>query len=88
MPKKTKKEKIIAAYRKQLKLIEQKPDPIRVLPETKKQEKEIDQPKISVINDEDKRIASFFYLDLKKSLILIFIVIALEIVLYFARIIK
>ncbi len=66
MPKKTRKEKILAAYRKRLSVSEQ---PLKIEP-----------------SNEEKQITNYFFFDLKKSLILIAIVITLEISLYFATI--
>ncbi len=91
MPKKTKREKIMAAYRNKLRLLQQqsiKTDlpPVRI---TAKNE-----PVIPVLNkqaelsDEEKQINHYFLVDLKKSLVLIAIVITLEISLYFATIVK
>lgn len=78
MPKKTKKEKLLASYRKKLKLLERQTLPIkapllinRVVPIKK-----------------EIQITSYFLNDLKKSLFLIGVIIALEISLYFVRIIK
>lgn len=85
MPKKTKRQKIIAAYRKKIKLttgVSPVAAPIQVNPKVTTSIKET--PK------ENEKISenSFFFSDLKKSLILVGVVIALEIALYFARIIK
>ncbi len=82
MPKKTRKEKILALYRKKLRLLE-RPTPVPMAEP---------KPKIKVTNDnmelsdEEKQITHYFSVDLKKSLILIAIVITLEISLYFATI--
>lgn len=86
MPKKTKKQKIIAQYRKKIKLLETKADlsPAVKIP-NKKQPKEQETIKTTGADDSGK-IADFFIRDLKKSLFLSFAIIALEIILYFATI--
>jgi len=124
MPKKTKKEKIIAQYRKRLKLLQGvwfKIQPIKeTLPSQTYKYKEDQtremtkypnrlhlkssteedkalsqiQPNLSWIKQENKeinqskKIHQYFFQDLRKSLFLSFLVIALEICLYFVRIIK
>jgi hypothetical protein len=87
MPKKTKKEKIIAAYRKKLRLLERaevKP----VVLETRAEEKKQVKQTVQVKQSEKTTPPKYFFSDLGKSLILIFLVIALEIGLYFAKLIK
>lgn len=83
MPHKTKREKIIAEYRKRLRLLS--PTPVPTL-----QEKIPEAPpeKKPVIKETDSDISATLYFkkDLKKSLLLIAIVITLEIFLYFATI--
>lgn len=86
MPKKTRKEKILAAYRKKLRSLEQ---PKKVLPDKNYHQelpvkKSEPSKKIEPISQEVKN----FFPDLRKSLILIILIIALEIGLYFARLIK
>jgi hypothetical protein len=66
MPKKTKKEKIIAFYRRKLKLLGETKEPVPPKEETN----------------------PYFLSDLRKSFILGAVVVALEISLYFANIIK
>ncbi len=95
MPKKTKKEKIIALYRRKLKLLEvteQSPSIKKQLPSqdiliTSTAKKE-SKTTIDTEKNNENQIASFFLSDLKKSLILTGLVITLEILLYFVRIIK
>ncbi len=84
MPKKTKKEKIIAAYRKRLKLLEEQ----QIEPQTfpKKEEEIVISEVKPDLTKEDQTISHYFKSDLKKSLILIGFIIALEIFLYFATI--
>jgi hypothetical protein len=90
MPKKTKKEKIIAAYRKQLKLLQTK-SPGEITGESKKsndirvekKDNEIVSEENITPTSEENRTKLAFTADLKKSLFLISCVIALEIGLYF-----
>lgn len=93
MSKKTKKEKILAAYRKKLRLLEElnkqsKPLTVKTTSsstfEIKKQNKKTLKVKQYQLNSSPR----YFFLDLKKSLILIVIIIALEISLYFVKLIK
>lgn len=88
MPKKTKKEKIIATYRRKLKLIQNQQINIPI-----KQDNEISIPipnavieKKQSLSEDEQLITLFFFKDLKKSLILIIFIIALEFFLYFATI--
>ncbi len=85
MPKKTKKEKLLALYHRKIRLLENRhadtfatplmsPSPIPK--PTANQEIEI-----SPLNQ-------YFFSDLKKSLILITLIIGLEISLYFAKLIR
>ncbi|MBI5127530.1 hypothetical protein HZA76_03705 [Candidatus Roizmanbacteria bacterium] len=81
MSKKTKKEKIIAAYRKQLRhLRESQP----VLPIKK------DSPVVvaKVVTQPKQTLPNYFFVDFKKSLIFIVLIIALEIALYFVKLLK
>jgi len=80
MPRKTKKQKILASLHKQnlftaKATIEKEPEAVKSAPK-------IPEP---IIKSPEH---SFFFSDLKKSLILTSIVVALEITLYFARLIK
>ncbi len=88
MSKKTKKEKILSAYRKKLRLLEQPDQKFSdlkaqvVIPNT-----------ISKEQPETKKTfqvppPKHFFSDLRKSLFLITAIIALEIGLYFAKLIK
>lgn len=89
MPKKTRKEKIIAQYRKKIKLLDQQNN--YSLIEKKSLEKQPDIKKIEENNNLNKNNSSdnkYFFNDLKKSLIITFLIIALEISLYFANLIK
>ncbi len=89
MPKKTRKEKIIAQYRKKIKLLNQQTN--HSLTEKKLLEKQHNVKKIEENNNLNKNNSSdnkYFFNDLKKSLIITFLIIALEISLYFANLIK
>lgn len=96
MPKKTREEKIVARYRKKIRLLEQqahspsietinkitKPNPKP--PIIKEPTQSID--KISASTKTDESLRKFFVKDLTKSLLLIVLIVALEISLYFVRI--
>lgn len=89
MSKKTKKEKIIAAYRRKMKLLEQKvinePQEALLTPLTlpvKKITQNRQQP------EEENKIRQYFLKDLKKSFMVIFLIITLEIIIYYASINK
>jgi hypothetical protein len=86
MPKKTKKEKILAMYHKKLRMLENQqaftspvklktPNPIIQAPTVKEEKIEIPESK-------------YFFSDLKKSLLLIVLIIGVEVALYFAHLIK
>lgn len=93
MPKKTRKEKVIAAYRKKLRLLEQmeKPSIPEVTASFAKSAPAEEPPSAKIeekytINKEDATLKTFFIKDLKKSLLLIGLIIALEIIIYFGTI--
>lgn len=96
MPKKTRKEKVIAAYRKKLRLLEQmeKPSTPEVVTSFAKGEpiepiEDASPVRIeekSTVNKEETALKTFFIKDLKKSLLLIGLIIALEIIIYFGTI--
>ncbi len=96
MPKKTKKEKIIAQYRRKLKLLERLQTPPSFKKEvisTQSSKKATNKTELNITfekknKDSDTETVSFFLTDLRKSFILIGVIIALEILLYFVRIIK
>ncbi len=98
MPKKTKKEKIIATYRKKLKLLN-----IKYPNKSIKKTHIVAEKKIQVNNEENSKSEAtirynkqiikneninYFFKDLKKSLILSGLIIVIEIFIYFVRIIK
>ena len=74
MPKKTKKEKLLALYHRKIRLLENSFSPTPT-PVAKQEIKNFP-------------INQYFFSDLKKSLILITLIIGLEISLYFAKLIK
>ncbi len=80
MPRKTKKQKILALQHRQNLLVAREPS--QKQPEPEKISSEIPTPVIKFPEN------SYFFGDLKKSLILSTIVVALEIALYYARLIK
>ncbi|GAB4218886.1 MAG: hypothetical protein Fur009_2260 [Candidatus Microgenomates bacterium] len=89
MAKKTRKQKIIAQYRRKILLINQEKNLeikskklIKSNTEIKKME-ENDNP-----NQDLSLNTSYFISDLKKSLLISFLIIALEIGLYFVKLIK
>jgi len=91
MPRKTRKEKIIARYRRKLELLEksinvaEKIDSVPKIQVTKP--KKTIQPNLPINNDlkkEDKAAVIYFTSDLRKTLFLVFLIIALEFFLYFA----
>lgn len=87
MPKKTKKQKIIAAYRKKIKLLQNTiPQPLPSTPAIEvRTTQPPEQPKEKTILPETQSF-NFFISDFKKSLLLSFTIIALEIIFYSARI--
>jgi len=92
MPKKTKKQKIIAAYRNRLQQLQtlQSIEKTNLINKTEIEREEMINPKINeapVISsptNSDKITTQYFFSDLKKSLLIIVFIIALEFVLYFA----
>ncbi|MFH0979349.1 MAG: hypothetical protein V1803_00130 [Candidatus Roizmanbacteria bacterium] len=87
MPKKTKKEKLLAVYRKKLRLLEQtSKQPLTKVPEPTSL---LTSETVSKTIVNEQAIApKYFFTDLRKSLILVVIIIALEIGLYFVKLIK
>ena len=85
MPKKTKKEKLLAFYHKKIRLLENKQMTIPATVSTTPS-----PAPIPIIRQEIKSVPinQYFFSDLKKSLILITLIIGLEISLYFAKLIK
>lgn len=84
MAKKTRKEKIIAQYRRKLQLLETRSDnkiSPPVVDEPVKTKHVISQP--INLSEDDQATKKYFISDFKKSLIIIVTVIALEISLYF-----
>jgi len=94
MPKKTKKQKIIAQYRKKIKLLETQsvqphPPTVKKTSVVKEQNPQVNT-KVPATETFDKqaadRLAIFFVSDFKKSLLLTLAIITLEILFYFATI--
>ena len=89
MAKKTRKEKIIAQYRRKLQLLETRSENIISPPVVANKQhieaKQIMSSSVS-LSDEDQVTKKYFISDFKKSLIIIVLVIALEIGLYFVTI--
>lgn len=86
MPKKTKKEKLLARYHKKLRELENNTG----APMKKIEEKvqAVVTPKIEKVSEVDIQNNKYFYTDLKKSLLLIFLIIGVEVGLFFAKLIK
>ena len=85
MPKKTKKEKLLALYHRKIRLLENRHANTFVTPSMS-----LSPAPKTIVNQEIKvlPINQYFFSDLKKSLILITLIIGLEISLYFAKLIK
>jgi hypothetical protein len=93
MPKKTKKEKLLALYHKKIRLLEDKhaaaptASSVSFSPQKPKF-----APKIKIetklVNFEKQQLNKYFFSDLKKSLILIVLIIGVEVGLYFVKLIK
>jgi len=84
MPKKTKKEKIIAEYHRKLKLLQNQSSPVYQQPI--KLEKKIEKEEPEKIIDKPSKNNNFFLIDFKKSIFLTVAIITLEILFYFATI--
>ena len=90
MSKKTRKEKIIASYRRKLHILKKQ----ETQPAAGQPQETVHQPvkPVNIIEkklapaDEDLTIKKFFLSDLRKSAVIISLIIALEIVFYFVRI--
>jgi hypothetical protein len=85
MPKKTKKEKLLALYHKKIRLLENRSATAPVVEPVS-----FSPPPKPIVNEEIKTLPlnQYFFSDLKKSLILITLIIGLEISLYFAKLIR
>lgn len=91
MPKKTKKEKLLALYHKKLSLLENRPVTPPTPTQTYRRGQDIQKKNVVTepsIVAEEKELNKFFISDLKKSLILIAFIIAAEISLYASHLIK
>ena len=88
MPKKTKKEKLLASYHRKIRLLENKP-----VIASSVQIKTSTPIFASVLKDETKPaitepVNQYLFSDLKKSLILITLIIGVEVSLFFAKLIR
>ena len=85
MPKKTKKEKLLALYHRKIHLLKNKQTTAPVTVSTAPS-----SVPVTITDQETKALplSQYFFSDLKKSLILISLIIGLEISLYFAKLIK
>ncbi len=86
MPKKTKKEKLLALYHRKIRLLENRH--VGSLASTPSLSFSPTSTPISKQEIKNFPINQYFFSDLKKSLILISLIIGLEISLYFAKLIK
>lgn len=82
MSRKTKEEKKIADYRRKLKFLHQT-ETVNIPTETKPTAKI--QSEVIKESSENRQRKLFFIKDLKKSLLIICLIITLEIIIYFAR---
>lgn len=86
MPKKTRREKILAKERK-LKVLQSLLAPTRIMsPDQEKASSSQDVRTSTSENDQNRTFKNYFIADLKKSLFYIGIIIALEIAMYFGTI--
>jgi hypothetical protein len=87
MPKKTKKEKLLAHYHKKLRLLENSQTDASPI-----QAKVVVGEQIPVVENKIKTAVNeppqYFFSDLKKSLLLITLIIGIEVGLYFMKLIK
>lgn len=93
MPKKTKKQKIIAQYRKKIKLLSKisnfsKDSSLKPKDKKNEEEKNFQPTKNNNNNKEILLNQKHFSEDLKKSLLISFLIIMIEVLLYFANFIK
>ncbi|MGB9883492.1 MAG: hypothetical protein ACPLRN_03205 [Microgenomates group bacterium] len=89
MPKKTKKQKILAKLHRQKQLLKQnnlisQPSPLPVSPKKENVNKDYQK----ALNTQDDVLKKYFLIDFRKSLIIVVLIIALEIAFYFAKLIK
>lgn len=90
MAKKTKKEKILASYRRKLRLLNEvgkkEEKIVKSISQEKNQEKEENQ--LDKTNTKDLSLKKYFISDFKKSILINFFIIAFLFVLYLTKIIK
>ncbi|EKE14195.1 MAG: hypothetical protein ACD_12C00634G0001 [uncultured bacterium] len=88
MPKKTKKQKLLATYHRKTRLLENQQ--VINTPEMPASpvEIKIKTPINKPLSQESMNSNQYFFSDLKKSLLLIVLILGLEVSLYFAKLIK
>ena len=88
MPKKTRREKLISANRKKIRLLQQLNEPQSVIDENQSKKSPIQQVLKEEYHPDSREMAlkTFFIKDLRKSLLLSGLIIALEIIVYFGTI--
>ncbi len=88
MPKKTKKEKLLAMYHKKLRLLEKR-DVTSSAIQTKINVS-VTPPAVSnkIKSVENEPVNKYFYSDLKKSVLLVILILGIEVSLYFFKLIK
>ena len=86
MTRKTKEEKKLADYRRKLKLLQQSESSESFSKTEITDHDEHSKPEEKITDRNIDPDQTFFMKDLKKSLIFIFLIITLEIIIYFARI--
>ena len=92
MPKKTRKEKLLARYHNKIRSLE---DKNIVKPQAQVAELPQEDLKVKIVTSKDsidaekyKASNKYFFSDLRKSLFLIALILSLEVSLYFAKLIK
>ncbi|VVA43693.1 conserved hypothetical protein [Candidatus Roizmanbacteria bacterium] len=92
MPKKTKKEKLLARYHRKLRSLENLQvtgSPTLISTQaTQVTPAEVKNVSVKPITEESRQTNQYFFSDLKKSLLLIVLIIGVEVGLYFAKLIK
>ena len=88
MPKKTRKEKIIAQYRKQLQMIKSQTPAVINITDVKSDIKEISTKTENTNSEILPKVSPYFYGDLKKSILLIMFILIIETGLFFSQLIK
>ncbi len=89
MPKKTKKQKILAKLHRQKQLLKQtnlisQPSSLPMSPKKENVNKDYQK----ALNTQDDVLKKYFLIDFRKSLMIVVLIITLEIAFYFAKLIK